>query len=77
MRLEYKEDVEKLISKNKLELKSNVGKANSLIIYEIYNKSEFMEQQFRNSAYYKSAEASKFINTEPLYASSIEIEKGM
>jgi len=76
MRLEYKEDIDKLISKNKLELKSNVGKANTLIIYEIYNKSEFMEQQFRNSAYYKSAEASEFINTEPLYASSTEIEEG-
>lgn len=75
MRLEYKEDIEKLISKNKLELKSNVGKANKLIIYEIYNKSEFMKKQFRNPAYYTTAEASKFMNTEPFYVSSDQTEK--
>lgn len=72
MRLEYKDDVDKLIAKNKLELKSNVGKKNKLIIYEVYNKSEFMNKQFRNPTYYKSAEASKFLNTDPHYASNEE-----
>jgi hypothetical protein len=74
MRLEYKDDIAKLILKNKLELKSNIGKANKLIIYEVYNKSEFMNKQFRNPKYYKSADASKFLNAEPLYASNSEIE---
>ncbi|WP_425077695.1 hypothetical protein [Psychroserpens sp. S379A] len=74
MRLEYKDAVNRLISKNKRELKSNVGKDNTLIIYEVYNKSEFMNKQFRNPTYYKTVEASKFLNTKPLYASSNEIE---
>lgn len=74
MRLEYKEDVDKLIIKNKLELKSSVGKKNKLIIYEVYDKSAFMNKQFRNPTYYKSAEASKFLNAEPLYASSDNAE---
>ncbi|MBR9846467.1 MAG: hypothetical protein GYB35_10380 [Algicola sp.] len=76
MRLEYKDDIYKLISKNKLELKSNIGKANKLIIYEVYNKSEFMDKQFRNPAYYTTEEASKFLNTDPLYVSSDEVEDG-
>ncbi len=74
MRLEHKDAVTRLISKNKLELKSNIGKYNTLIVYEVYNKSEFMNKQFRNPTYYKTADASKFLNTKPLYASSNEIE---
>jgi hypothetical protein len=69
MKLEYKEDVAKLISKNKLELKSDIGKANKLLVYSVYNKSKFMNKQFRNPDYYKSAENSKFFNTEPFYTS--------
>jgi hypothetical protein len=72
MRLEYKEDVDKLITKNKLELKSNISKKNKLVIYEVYNKSQFMNNQFRNPTYYKSADASKFLNIEPHYASNEE-----
>lgn len=74
MRLEYKDGVERLISKNKLELKSNVGKNNTLIIYEVYNKSKFMDNQFRNPTFYKSEDASKFLNIKPLYASNEAIE---
>lgn len=69
MKLEYKENVAKLISKNKLELKSNIGKDNKLIVYAVYNKSKFMNKQFRNPKYYKSAEESKFFNAEPFYVS--------
>jgi hypothetical protein len=72
MRLEKKESIDKLISKNKLELKSNVGKDNILLIYAIYNKSEFMTKQLRNREYYKSAETSKFFGKEPYYASEYE-----
>ncbi|WCO02177.1 hypothetical protein [Psychroserpens ponticola] len=69
MRLEYKDDIAKLISKNKLELKSNVGKNNKLIIYEIYNTSKFMPKQLRNPVYYKT-DKSNFFNVIPIYAST-------
>ncbi|WP_323788383.1 hypothetical protein [Psychroserpens sp.] len=68
MRLEYKDDVDKLISKVKLELKSSVGKNNKLLIYEIYNRSKFMSKQLRNSGYYQS-ETSEFFNVVPIYTS--------
>ena len=68
MRLEYKEDIAKLISKNKLELKSSVGKNNKLLIYEIYNTTKFMPNQLKNPVYYKS-EKSEFFNVVPVYAS--------
>ena len=66
MRLEYKDDIAKLISKHKLELKSNVGKNNKLIIYEVYNTSKFMPNQLRNPIYYKT-ETSTFFNVVPIY----------
>lgn len=73
MRLEYKENVAKLISKNRLELKSNIGKGNKLLVYAIYNKSQFMNKQFRNPKYYKTTEKSTFFNTKPYYTSNSEI----
>lgn len=73
MKLEYREDIAKLISKNKLELKSNTGRDNKLLIYTVYNKSKFMSMQLRNPNYYKSAEHSNYFNTEPYYASSSEL----
>lgn len=74
MRLEYEKDIAKLISKNRLELKSEIGKKNKLLVYAVYNKSKFMTKQLRNPIYYKSAEESIFFNTEPYYASTIEKE---
>lgn len=68
MRLEYKEDVDRLIAKTKIELKSDVGKNNKLLVYEIYNRSQFMTKQLRNPVYYKS-EDSEFFNVVPIYAS--------
>jgi len=68
MRLEYKEDIAKLISKIKLELKSKVGKNNKLLVYEIYDRSQFMTMQLRNSGYYQS-ETSEFFNVVPVYES--------
>ncbi|MCB0382560.1 MAG: hypothetical protein KDD05_04470, partial [Psychroserpens sp.] len=68
MRLEYKEDIAKLIYKAKLELKSDIAKNNKLFIYEVYNKSKFMSKQLRNPDYYKSEESTLF-NVEPIYES--------
>ena len=72
MKLEYKENVDKLISKNKLELKSEIGKNNKLLVYAIYNKSQFMTKQLRNSKYYKLVYDSKVFNVEPFYTSDIK-----
>ena len=68
MRLEYKEDVAKLISKVKLELKSSVGKNNMLLVYELYNRSKFLTKQLRNPGYYQS-ETSELFNVVPIYTS--------
>ena len=67
MRLEYKDDIQKLISKAKLELKTAIGKNNKLLVYEIYNRSKFMTRQLRNPEYYKS-ETSTIFNVVPVYA---------
>ncbi|WP_456439617.1 hypothetical protein [Psychroserpens sp.] len=68
MRLEYKSYIDKLISKIKLELKTDIGKHNKLFVYEIYDRSKFMTKQLRNSVYYKS-ETSEFFNVVPIYNS--------
>lgn len=70
MKLENKHDVAKIISKNKIELKSNIGRDKNLYIYAIYNKSQFMTKQLRNPDYYKSAEDSNFFNAVPYYSSN-------
>ena len=67
MRLEYREDVPELVSKIELELKSKVGKNNKLLVYEVYNKSQFMTKQLRNPLYYTSEE-SEYFNVVPIYA---------
>ncbi len=72
MKLEYKEEVVKLISKHQLELKSEVGKDNKLYVYAIYDKNKFMKKQFRNPDYYKTAESSETFNVEPFYVTKEE-----
>lgn len=69
MWLEYKADIPKLIHKIELELKSSVGKNNKLLVYEVYNRSQFMTKQLRNSSYYQS-ETSELFNVVPFYAST-------
>lgn len=69
MSLEYKDTVNRLISKNKLELKSEISKNNKLLIFEVYNKSKFMTKQLRNHHYYKSKK-SKVFNVVPIYKSA-------
>lgn len=69
MRLEYPDKVSHLISKNQLEIKSDIAKNNRLLIYEVYNRSQFMTQQLRNQHYYKSQRSETF-NVVPIYSSS-------
>ncbi|WP_407557787.1 hypothetical protein [Winogradskyella sp. 4-2091] len=72
MGLKYVDEIQEMISKVKLELKTEDGKYNKLIVYEVYNKPMFMRRQLRNKKYYKSRK-SKFFNTKPLYNLEIEI----
>lgn len=72
MGLKYVDEIQEMISKVKLELKTEEGKYNKLIVYEVYNKPKFMRKQLRNKKYYKSRK-SKFFNTKPLYKSGIEM----
>ncbi|WP_299227333.1 hypothetical protein [uncultured Psychroserpens sp.] len=68
MGLKYFDEIQDLISKIKLELKSEVGQYNKLFVYEIYNRKKFMKRQLRNRKYYKSKK-SKFFNVSPIYTS--------
>lgn len=68
MSLERKDEVENLISKNKLELGTKIGKNNKLVVYEVFNTSKFMRKQLRNPKYFSSSN-SKVFNPEPYYAS--------
>lgn len=67
MRLETKDEVDRLIRKNKLEQKSSAGKHNELYVYEIYDISEFMDKQSRNPEFYKTVRNSELFNAIPLY----------
>ena len=69
MSLENEEAVSKMISKNKLELSTEIGKNNTLVVYEVYNTSKFMRKQLRNRNYFKSPN-SKIFNAEPYYSST-------
>jgi len=66
MGLKYADEIHDLISKIKLEVKSEIGKNNRLSVYEVYDQSEFMTKQLRNRKYYKKRE-SEFFNATPLF----------
>ena len=74
MKLVYKDEIPNLIKKNKLELQSEIGKDNTLVIYAIYDKNKFMSKQFRNPKYYKKVKKSKYFNVVPYYSSFNEVE---
>lgn len=71
MGLKQVHEIKDLISKMELELKTEYGKNNRLLVYEIYNKSKFIRKQFRNRDYYQR-KRSKFFNVDPLYNSDDE-----
>lgn len=71
MSLKYAEEINDLIYKIRIETKSKVGRHNKLLVYEVYNTSEFMRRQLIDGSYYKST-TSKFFNVTPLYNSDIE-----
>lgn len=71
MRLEDHNIVSKLISRNKLELSTDIGKNNKLIIYEVYDTSKFMSNQLKNPKYFNSTESNIF-NVTPYYSSKLQ-----
>jgi hypothetical protein len=74
MKLVYKDEISDMIEKNKLELQSDIGKDNTLLIYAIYDKNKFMKKQFRNPKYYRTVRKSKFFNVVPYYSSFNEVD---
>ncbi|MDN3493832.1 hypothetical protein [Winogradskyella bathintestinalis] len=70
MSLENINEVSRMISKNKLELNTEIAKNNTLIVYEVYNSSKFMRKQLRKPTYFKSSDNSKIFNGKPYYASA-------
>lgn len=71
MRIGDKKDVERMIAQHKIDLKSKAGKRNQLVIWEVYNTSEFMRFKRRNPDY-ANVEDSECFNTIPYYESRSE-----
>lgn len=69
MRLVNESVAEKMISKNKLESKTNYGKLNKLTVWEIYDSSKFMQKQVADPNYIYST-SSDFFNVAPYYTST-------
>ncbi|WP_178990002.1 MULTISPECIES: hypothetical protein [Winogradskyella] len=68
MSFKTKQEVAKMISKNKLELSTEIAKDNTLVVYEVYNTKRFMRKQLRKPTYFKSSK-SRFFNVNPYYKS--------
>jgi hypothetical protein len=66
MYLANQRTVDKMISKHKLEIKTSNARRNELIIWEVYDKSKFLEQQFANPDYINSS-VSNFFDVSPYY----------
>ncbi len=73
MKLGNKEEVDQLISKNKLDQKTRSGKLNKLIVWEVYDKSKFLRQQIINPDYINSSN-SNFFDVSPYYTSENNFE---
>ncbi|WP_178985823.1 hypothetical protein [Winogradskyella helgolandensis] len=69
MRLVDQKSVETMILRHKLEINSDSGKLNKLTVWEVYNKSEFMENQVSNPEFVNSL-ATDLFNPNPYYSTS-------
>lgn len=69
MSFRNKDEVSRLIAKNKAELNTAIAMNNILVVYEVYNMSQFMRNQFKNPSYFKSSESQAF-NVVPYYSSN-------
>jgi hypothetical protein len=70
LRFASKALVDKMVAKNKLEVKSVKGKLNKLTIWEVYDTTRFLRFK-RINPNFSSAVESPFFNTKPYYDSEI------
>lgn len=68
LRFANKNMADKMIAKNKLEMQSTHGKLNDLIIWEIYDTSEFLRFKRLNPDFAET-EGADFFNVKPYYSS--------
>jgi hypothetical protein len=73
MRLANQKTVDKIISKHNLEIKTSIGERNELIIWEVYNRTKFMQYQIANPDYINSS-VSDLFNVSPYYTSQNNIK---
>ncbi|MBU2929212.1 hypothetical protein [Winogradskyella psychrotolerans] len=73
MRLVDQKSVELMILRHKMELNSDPGKFNTLTVWEVYNKSEFMDNQVSNPDFVYSL-ATDLFNPTPYYSTSDNIQ---
>jgi hypothetical protein len=66
MQLANQKTADKMISKHKLEIKTFNARRNELIIWEVFDKTKFLEQQFANPDYINSS-VSNFFDVSPYY----------
>ena len=71
MGLKFSSEIYNLIDQIELEMKSEVAKANTLRVYEVFDKSEFMRKQLKNKNYHKRKK-SKLFNVNPIYNSEVK-----
>lgn len=69
LRFANKSLVDKMVAKNKIEIKSVKGKLNDLTVWEIYDTTKFLRFKRRNPDFSNISD-SDFFNVTPYYASS-------
>ncbi|NRD21656.1 hypothetical protein HNV10_00280 [Winogradskyella litoriviva] len=69
MKLVDQNSVDRLILKHKVELNSDCGRLNELTIWEVYNTTEFMENQVSNPDFVYSSTTDSF-NNIPYYSTN-------
>lgn len=73
MKLVDQESADKMIKKNKLEHNSRAGKLNELIVWEVYNTTQFMKHQISNPDFVYSSSSDVF-NVNPYYSTENSIQ---
>ncbi|WP_417861037.1 hypothetical protein [Winogradskyella sediminis] len=73
MRLVDQKSVETMIYRHKIETNSDSGRLNTLTVWEVYNKSKFMEQQVSNPDFVYSV-ATDIFNPTPYYSTGNNLQ---
>ena len=73
MRLANQQTVDQMITRHQLEIKTYNARRNKLIIWEVYDKTKFLEQQFINPEYINSS-VSNYFDVSPYFTSENNFE---